>query len=42
MVTKQLNYQEEMDEQFFTEEEFEVLPDSMVVMINYWTNERTE
>lgn len=36
-------YREEMDEQFFTEEEFKVLPDVCIVTaINYWTNERTE
>ncbi|GEL04677.1 hypothetical protein [Rummeliibacillus stabekisii] len=36
-------YREEMDEQFFTEEEFKVLPDvCMVTAINYWTKERNE
>lgn len=33
----------EMDERYFTEEEFKALPDvCMVTAINYWTKERNE
>jgi len=36
-------YSGEMDERFFTEDEFKALPDvCMVTAINYWTKERNE
>lgn len=36
-------YHEEMDERFFTEEEWKALPKvCMVTAINYWTKERDE
>lgn len=36
-------YHEEMDERFFTEEEWEALPKvCMITAINYWTKEKNE